>query len=922
MRVPTATYRLQLHRGFGLRDALALVPHLDALGVSDLYLSPLTRARSGSPHGYDVTDPRVLNPELGTAEDLRALSSALRGRGMGLLLDIVPNHMAIGPENVFWMDVLEHGPSSPWARVFDIDWYEDELSGAKVLLPCLGRPYGTALEDGELALRLEGGAIVVAYFDWRFPVDVSTWRPILEAVRARAADRGAIDRLLELVASLPPRSDPDPGAPERRRAARAEVLRRLAPHRAALEAALASLNGTPGSPRSFDALDRLLGEQAYRPAYWKVATETVEYRRFFDISDLVGVRVEDPAVFELVHELVLRLVDEGVVTGLRIDHVDGLHDPAGYLERLRERAPGAYVVVEKILARGETLPGDWACAGTTGYELGALAGELLVEPMGVETLVAAYRAFTGTSTSFAEVVLREKRRLLREEHGDAVGGPLFSGELATLARDLARLARRDRHARHVLRRTWLAALAEVTAALPVYRTYAREGAISEADRRVVDGALAIVERREPPFPPRVTDFLRRVLRMELPDGAPEAERGAWTRFVMRWQQLTGPVMAKGYEDTALYAHAPLLSLNEVGGAGPDVPVDPVAAAHRFLRERAGSGAPGLSATSTHDSKRSEDVRARLAVLSEMPAEWELHLRSWSRWNRRHGRTVGGVRVPDAHEETFFFQSLLGVWPMEPADAGELAQRVRESTRKAARESKVHTSWLHPHPEHEEALLGWVDAVLDPGNDRFRADFEPFARRVARLGAVNGLAQVVLKAWAPGVPDFYQGTEGWFLRLVDPDNRRPVDWGGARHALAALRVDEHARSDLLFSWHDGRIKLLVTARALAARRAAPELFTRGAYLPVPVRGAQRAHAFAFARSLDGAWALAVIPRLPAGLGEGFAMGSPAWDGTSLALPRGAPSRWRSAIDGRPVGSARLPDVLAHWPVEMLVSDEGK
>ena len=841
MRVPAATYRLQLGRSLRISDARALVPYLDALGITDLYVSPITRARSGSTHGYDVTDPTTIDPALGTERDLDALARELERRGMGLVLDIVPNHMAASHENAWWMDVLRRGERSPFARIFDIDW-----TPGKVLVPVLGDRYGAALERGEL--RVKDGTL--RYHDHVFPL---------------AGARGG-------------------------------------------------LAGTPGVPRSWDRLDALLGRQCYRLAYWKTATPEINYRRFFDINDLVGVRAEDPWVFERTHALALRLVSEGKVTGIRADHVDGLRDPAGYLERLRAACgPATYIVVEKILTGDERLPAGWPVEGTTGYDWLKVANGIFVDGQGVRDLEALYAGFTGIEEPFVEIVHRMKRRVLEE---------LFPGELARLVESLRALAERDRHARDLGTAQLREALVLLTALLPVYRTYFGPGSSDPTSRSVLERALREARARERGesegrspsrglggeapgsrrIDPVAFEFLERVV-----VGTPD--------FAARWQQLTGPAMAKGLEDTAFYVYTRLLSLNDIGARRSRA--RSLEDFHAFNRHRRERWPRSMNATSTHDTKRSEDVRARLHVLSELAHEWGQLVPRWSRLHRSRKRRVRGALVPDANEEMLLYQTLVGAWPLGGPDE-RFAQRVRGYLVKALREAKVHTSWTSPDVEYEEALLAFAGAVLEPS--RARDELERFARRAAFYGALGSLAQVVLKVASPGVPDFYQGTELWNLALVDPDNRRPVDFATRERLLRRLREGPVSPAELLERWTDGRVKLFVTSRALELRKERQALFLEGDYVPLRATGSRRQHVCAFARRLRGEWVVAAVPRLLARVvSEGrFPLGETTWPEGALVLPRGAPATWRNVFTGERVERLALAEVFRSFPVALLVS----
>lgn len=849
VKVPTSTYRLQLSAEFRLADALATVPYLDALGIGALYLSPVTTATPGSRHGYDCCDPTRVNPELGSEEELAALSAALGERGMGLLIDIVPNHMAASTHNPWWRDVLARGPASPHADLFDIEWRAVGPAGRpQVLLPVLADRYGEALARGEI--RIDGDQ--VAYFERRYPVAADT-RDQLEAAR-----------------------------------------------------------------RDPDALHRLLERQHYRLADWRVASERINYRRFFDVSDLVALRSQERSVFERTHQLALRLARSGVASGLRIDHVDGLWDPLGYLERLQAELGGdTWIVVEKILIGDEALPAEWPVAGTTGYEFGRAVTGLQVDAAGLQALDDLYHRFTGRPERFADLLVRQKLRMLRE---------LFAGEIGRRGDELCQLADRDRAGRDLSQRQLVEALTEVTASLPVYRLYARAGGPRPDDRALLDEALAEVAVRRPDLPAALLAWVGKVLALEH-DGADPAAADRQLDLVMRWQQLTGPVMAKGLEDTALYQYNRLLSLNMVGGE-PDPPRRHLRPGefHRRAAAQLERWWGGLNATTTHDSKRSEDVRSRLHVLAEIPDVWRRAVWRWQALNQPHKIARGGQTVPDANEELFVYQTLLGAWPLAAGEEESFAARIREYLVKAAREAKVHSSWLAPDQEHEAALVEFAAALLDPARaPDFHADMQRLAGRVARWGAVNSLVQLALKLAAPGVADFYQGTELWTLTLVDPDNRRPVDLAGRARMLAELDGADRAPPALaamVRSWHDGRLKLFVTWRGLRARRAEPDLFLRGEYLPLSASGHAADHLFAFARRREGAWLICAVPRFPARLAAGFPLGARTWRDTRLALPPGAPAEWTDLATGATErsdgGALSAADLFRALPVALLRS----
>lgn len=916
-RFPAATYRLQFNQEFRFADAQALVPYLHALGVSDIYTSPLLQARRGSAHGYDVTDPTRLNPELGGEESFAALAGELQRHDMGLLLDIVPNHMAASTENPWWTDVLRGGPGSPYAAYFDIDWRPARPGlRDRVSLPILGAPYGRLLENGEFVLKLTGDGFRICYYDRYLPLRPESYSAILlhrldTLTETYGSEHPAARQLAELARTLQGLTVPRTTA---FRLAEEKLWRLYNTYpeiKVFINENIRLWNGSQGEPRSFDLLDQMLAEQNYRLAFWRVANQEINYRRFFDVTDLVAMRVEDEHVFELTHALILRLAAAGLVTGLRIDHIDGLHDPWAYLQRLQDRlvpcepgarveetpSPGFYLLVEKILSGDEELPGDWPVCGTTGYGFMNTVNGIFVDWRGVAALDEVYTRLSGAGADFDAVVYNRKRRVMEE---------LFAGEMRTLVRDLGRLAEQDRYGHDLTLSQLAEALEEVTASFPVYRTYTRDFTVAARDRSYIEEAVATARQRRPDAGPAL-EFLRRVLLLEFPEQMPLDRRRDWLRFVMRWQQFTGPIKAKGFEDTALYVYNRLVSLNEVGGDPQTMGVS-VAEFHRRNRVRRDRRPFALSATSTHDNKRSEDVRARINVLSEIPGVWMERLNQWRQWNRSRKPVVHGEAVPGANEELLIYQTLVGAWPLREEEEPEFSERLRDYLVKAAREAKVHTSWLEVDAEYEQALGQFVTAILEPaGENQFRQDFLRFQKPIAYYGALNSLAQVLLKATAPGVPDFYQGTELWDFSLVDPDNRRPVDFQTRTALLAALRGRVHEGAalagELLNHWDDGRIKLYLMYKTLHFRREQRELFTKGEYLALEADGQRHEHVCAFARRLGNNWALVAVPRLSVRLlnpsAESPAIKVPlggAWGDDLLVLPETAPDRWRNVLTG--------------------------
>ncbi len=948
LRVPITTYKLQFNRGFRFDDARAVVPYLSRLGISDLYASPLFKARKGSSHGYDVTDPSRLNPELGSEQDFDTLVQELRARDMGLLLDIVPNHMAASPENSWWMDILENGRCSPYADFFDIDWNSPGSAlQNKVLLPILGSPYNKALGNQELSLILEESGLSVRYHSLKLPLDVKSYNQVIshrlsaleQVVGAAHPTLRRLRQLIGTIERLPSHVSPDP-TKSREIYQKRQLIKKELVHivnsspefKAFLSENVALFNGRKGAPHSFDPLDRLLAQQAYRLAFWKTALRKINYRRFFDISDLIGVRVEDPQVFEATHALVFRLISEGKVTGLRIDHVDGLRDPSEYLVRVQrcltpkaenaDGSPSFYIVVEKILAGDENLPPEWPVFGTTGYDFAAILNALFIDSKGIEALDVAYSGFIRRETEFEDVVYEKKKQVLEE---------LFAAEVHTLGHHLARLAQQGWNFPALSSKELSKAIIEVTACLPVYRTYTRDPRVSARDRLYLEQAVEEAQRRASVMEAHALSFLKQVLFLDFPDSlAPDAREG-WLRFVMQWQQLTGAVMAKGFEDTALYNYNLLVSLNEVGGDPHSTGLS-IDEFHRFNLSRQKRWPCTLNATSTHDTKRGEDVRARINVLSEIPHAWRQCLTQWSQWNRAKKRKVKGRLVPEPNMEVLLYQTLIGAWPLSDKDVPEFKERLKAYVIKAAREAKVFTSWLSPDLKYEEALLAFIDSILESSNqNRFLGDLVQFQKKIAYYGALNSLAQVLLKVTSPGVPDFYQGTELWDLSLVDPDNRRPVDFKKRIGLLDELiRKEAQGQSSLvqeiLTSWEDARVKLYVTYKALGVRKACRELFLEGDYIPLQIQGQRQEHVCAFARRNGEEWALIVVPRHLTKLVRvrRLPLGRRVWEDDLLLLTEGIPKRWLHVFTGESVSVSKatkgvpLSIVFRRFPVALLVS----
>ncbi len=961
--VPRATYRLQLHAGFGFADATALVPYLSALGISHVYCSPILRARPGSQHGYDVVDHGQLNPELGTREDFDRLVAALHAESMGLVVDIVPNHMGVlGGDNAWWLDVLENGASSAYAQHFDIDWQAaDPVLAGKVLLPILGDQYGVVLERGELQLGFDGerGYFTLHYHEHQLPLDPASYGPLLRrALRALLGAatglRAELQGIADALDRLPPHHASDSEVQVRRqrdktllKARLAAVLRGQPALRQAIDEVVAQINGRSGDRASFDALSALIDAQPYRLAHWRVAGDEINYRRFFDVNELAALRMERPEVFEATHRLILQLAAAGAIDGLRLDHPDGLADPAGYFSRLQRRyaeaaglpppAPGdentapelpLYVVAEKIVAAHEQVPRDWALHGTTGYRFANVINGLLVDGAAKSRLDRVWRAFApDEAEDFDELSARCRHIVMRGS---------LAGELTVLSGRLLRLAREDRRTRDFTLHSLRQALAEVVAAFPVYRTYIVDKP-SRQDRKYIDWAIGRARRRSVAADASVFDFLRRVLLGRPLPGAPAGLAERYRAFAQRLQQYTAPVVAKGIEDTALYRHHRLVSVNDVGGEPDEVGVS-VAAFHAISRERWLNRPGAMLTTSTHDAKRSEDVRARIDVISELPAAWRLATRRWSRMNRRHKRTVDDRSAPTRNDEYLLYQMLVGSLPAGPLDDAALAdyrQRLEQAMLKSVRESKAVTSWMNPHPAYEAALSAFVQAALASGDaNLFLADLRANVEVIAHYGALNTLTLAVVKTLSPGVPDFYQGHELIELSMVDPDNRRPVDYARRRrclHEAQALQSRPVAeRGAALREWVaqalDGRAKFWVTWRTLQLRRAHDAMLRHAEYLPLEVRGTHAARVLAFARRNGATWIVVVAGRLFVGLGgvEVAPLGG-VWGDTAVVWPEATGSAaaepWlEDTLTGRRHGlvdgALPLAAVLTQFPVAAL------
>jgi (1->4)-alpha-D-glucan 1-alpha-D-glucosylmutase len=978
---PLSTYRLQFHKEFRFVDARRLIPYLHALGVSHVYASPILEARAGSAHGYDIVHHNRVNPEIGTEEEFLNLTRELAAHGMGLILDIVPNHMGVGTTTPWWRDVLENGRTSAYADFFDIDWepLKPELRN-KLLLPLLGAQYGQVLEDGQLQLELQDANIVLRYFDHYFPLDPQTIPLIFDAGERResptmSSDLREFHELLEQMRPLPLHTTSDPSqARERRERWRqikskwTSLLQSSSEVRTVVQNALQQMNGTSGDPRSFDMLHLLLELQVYRLAFWRVSGEEINYRRFFDVNDLVGIKMENPEVFAATHKLIRRLLAEGTIQGLRIDHCDGMFNPRQYLIRLQmlyaaSQCSGAepvaplaengieldiqrtfgqhsaiireaplYVLVEKILEPGEELPDEWPVDGTSGYEFTNLVNGIFIQQKNEREFSKIYHRFINGTADVDALIYNSKKLIMHSA---------LSSEVNVLTNLLAEVSTEDRRARDFTLKTLRDAIRETIACFPVYRTYIDErGEYTDRDQGFIQKAIARAKRLNAGTAEAVFDFLQDTLLLR--DSRKAEDESQYRRklhFALKFQQLTGPVMAKGLEDTVCYVYNRFISLNEVGGSPKYFGLS-VQDFHAANARRAARWPNSMLTTSTHDTKRSEDARARLNVLSEMPQLWSAHVLRARRMNQSKMRTISdGRTVLDLNETYLLYQTLVSVWPWnigDPQQRDDLIKRVQAYMSKALHEAKVNLSWINQNPEYVDAMQDFIADILSAKRreNPFVSQLEQFMPPVAFFGAINSLAQTVLKLTAPGSPDIYQGTELWDFSLVDPDNRRPVDYDTRQEFMKELRSAQSGDlnvlcEDLLRNYHDGRIKMWTIMRTSRFRRDNPELFRHSTYVPLEITDKQE-HVCAFVRSLpasqrtSGSTMITIVPRLSYTLMRGK-MQAPlgeVWEQAELTLPENSSPSFENLFTGEKVnrtekGTLLCREIFARFPVAVLV-----
>lgn len=915
MRIPQATYRIQFHAGFNFDRTQAIIEYLSALGISDIYASPIFTATPGSTHGYDVTDPTCINPELGTPEQFAELIAKSQQHRLGWLQDIVPNHMAYSVENLWLMDVLENGQKSSFAQFFDINWQHHEFGlQGRVLAPLLGDRYGNCLINGEIKLHWDAGGLSAVYYDTKLPVNVESYLTFLTHHLENGAG-GEVEALSPIIDKIKYVSSNLQGG-ERRQQVN-EIKARLHEAKtqnqaiaAFIDRNLTAFNGTAGKPETFNLLDKFLSQQFYRLSYWKVATEEINYRRFFTVNELISVRVEEEEVFQQTHELISQMVAEGKITGVRVDHIDGLYDPLQYINRLREKLGDIFISVEKILELKEDLPPSWQIAGTSGYEFLNYLNGIFCQTDSEAAFSQIYQDFSNNCEDYESMVYAKKSLILAGN---------LAGDLDNLAKSMRKIAAETKTGRDFTFNGLEKALFALLSLLPVYRTYVDGSEISEVDREYVEEAIALATAKLPLLENEV-EFIGKVLLLDYPPDLTESQQQQWLHFVKRSQQLTGPLTAKGVEDTLLYVYNRLLSLNEVGG-NPRIFGISLDLFHEFNQKKVKQFPHGMNATATHDTKRGEDVRARLNVLSEIPETWQKRVKEWQEVNR-DAKEDG---IPESNDEYFLYQTILGAYPFSDAELPEFKTRIKDYILKSIREAKVNTDWLLTNEAYEKGFFSFIDRVLDPENSSFWDSFLPFQKQIAEYGIYNSLSQILIKHIAPGIPDLYQGAELWELSLVDPDNRRPVDYQKRMDFLTDIQAKipgdrRNFLKYLIATQESGKIKLFLIHQLLKARQQHPELFNNGDYQPIEVAGKYRNNAIAWARNYNGRSIVAIAPRfLTQVVSPGQLPVGEVWNDTYLQLP---PGNWYNPLEDTTISGEKLAlrDILVDFPVGFLIKSK--
>ena len=928
MMRPCAVYRLQFNGSFCFNAAAGLTGYLRELGISDIYASPIFKAVKGSTHGYDIVDHTKLNPELGSEAEFEQLMEARKQAGLGWVQDIVPNHCAFDSDNLRLMDILENGSNSEFYNFFDVDWdHPYPAIRARLLAPFLGTFYAESLEQGQIKLNYGQSGFTVDYYRLSLPLKIESYTMVLMHGLGKlktALGEGHADylKLLGVIYTLKnlPLAEQRKDRLEQIMFVKKmlwELYSNCPEFKDFVQANLQTFNGIEQQPETYNLLDRLLSEQVFRLAFWKVGTEEINYRRFFSINNLICLRAENQDVFDVVHELIMRLVKEQKITGLRVDHIDGLWDPAKYLERLNYKVGSVYMVVEKILAVHEQLPPSWPVQGTTGYDFLNYTNGLFCDRRNQRKFDRIYTAFAGMRTPYKSLE-QEKKRLIIRTH--------MTADIDNMALFIKQISSHDRYGKDITLHGLRRGLVEVLVMFPIYRTYISYQNNTPADQAVIAQAINDA-RHENPELLHEFDFIERFLLLKFSDALSQQDRSEWIRFVMRFQQFTGPLMAKGVEDTLLYVYNKLISLNEVGSDPARFGIS-AKQFHAFNQDRAKHRPATINATSTHDTKRGEDVRARIDVLSELPQRWLKAVRSWRDINRQHKPIIDGIPVPDRNDEYFLYQTLIGVYPFGPEP--DFTTRLKQYITKAVREAKTHTEWLKPDTAYEDGFAAFIDAIMTPsGENKFLSEFVEFQKMIAWYGVFNSLSQVLLKIVSPGVPDFYQGTELWDLSMVDPDNRRPVDFKRRKTLLEKIktRMSEDVQAlvrDMLEAISEPSIKMFTILRAMAVRNAMKEVFEEGDYVPLRAIGPYAMNVIAFARIKNKRWVMAAVPRFLTRVVqyEQLPLGA-VWRNTQIEIRRHSfPAAFTDAFTGRALTSGKLvnvADIFESFPLGLFTGE---
>lgn len=927
MKVPAATYRLQLNRSFGYQKVKSVIPYLYELGISDIYASPIFKAAKGSKHGYDIVDPNQLNHELGNWDDFTEVMAEKRMYKMDWLQDIVPNHMAFNSENQMLMDIFEKGRQSRFFSFFDIIWdHPDKTLTGKIMVPVLGEFYDNALESGKIQLGLNSSGFHIRYYEYCLPLNLSSYSYILGQDIKQSANitnptKSEFEDLAELcdgfdsLAQQPPTDSRDHQINKAKQKLW-ELYNINDKTKGHIENVFDFYNGKNNQINKYDPLDTLLNRQYFKLALWKRASERINYRRFFYLNDFIGLCVEKKEVFEFTHQLLLSLAQNGTFTGLRIDHIDGLYNPTKYLEYLREKLPNTYIIVEKILEKQENLPENWPIQGTTGYEFADCVNKLFCDKENEKAFSKIYLQFTGLNEYYKHLVYKKKKSLLQK---------FMAGEVKLIARLFERFIEKEKVTSIATSQNIEDALVEIIAAFDVYRTYINYDKHRKTDRDYIKKALTLAADTNTQLE-KTIDFIGQYLLLEFQDLTEQPNKNLLLHFIMKFQQLTGPAMAKGLEDTVLYNYNRLISLNEVGSQ-PDCFGISIEKFHKFNRDRNKQCQLSLNTTSTHDTKRGEDVRARINVLSEIPDLWNSKVTYWKRINEHKKINCNGAAAPDVNEEYFLYQTLIGALPFSETEYETFKRRIKEYFIKVLREAKTHTTWTEQDKDYENACTQFVDKLLVfSGRDEFWQDFITFQKKMAAYAVYNSLSQVLIKMTAPGIPDFYQGSELWDLNLVDPDNRRPVNFEKTAWLLEEIKTKEKQAhpdflTDLLIRAGDGRVKLFLIYKVLAARRKYKLTFEKGDYLPITVTGTLKKHIIAFARQSERDTVTVVASRFLTSIisPSQLPVGNNPWKDTSIIIQE--PASWFNVITGEKIKNSNelsVSQIFHKFPVALLVS----